>query len=550
MILTDVHFYNDMNNQERENKMHTKEEVKLNLLKFFSDRENKAVINFLNSYYKGKTLGYINIETPEKLFKDNRLHRFELKPFLIEDYEMVMELSIVKNLDDTFSHQISFQSDKKVDKDYSCELYPRVYVEKRLETELRIINGKIVIQRYVYDYRINPDYSIEFEPKRIVLGMEIDIVNRQFRIIGDNANQGVDHAYFVQAFMNKYISGLERQPLYSNEFKDEIKEEFKRNPDFKKAFKKYNLQAILGLRVDQILIAMRFLVEMPNSETLFINEKLTDAVLYEVTRINSISESQNTSPNLVLKNGESITEMLGFKKDYPRLVPILEVMGYGNIVDLRDQIEQLSAVMSFDQDDSILKYYELIKQKYLCFNSRWLYLGKRGYTIDELYQYFEVVERKQAIYKHDAIDYLYTVCNLYELKTGQFKKLYPKSLKLMIDVIKRDIDENKEKNQEQFFDNLLKKRKELFIETDEYKIVPSSEDTFLNKAVRVNDALVHIERVLYKSKSSSKYIEIRIVGESIRSISERVSDKHLENIKAWAKSNNLHIHSLDVKSRE
>lgn len=62
------------NKQERENKMYTKEEVKLNLIKFFSDRENKTTLNFLGSYYQGKTLGYINIETPQRLFKENKIY--------------------------------------------------------------------------------------------------------------------------------------------------------------------------------------------------------------------------------------------------------------------------------------------------------------------------------------------------------------------------------------------------------------------------------------------------------------------------------------------
>lgn len=526
--------------------MHTKEEIKLNLLNFFSDRKNKTMINFLESYYKGKTSSYINIATPEHLFNSSNYRRFELKPYRIEDYGLVMELSILKNSDETFSHEVSFRSERRGEEDYSCELYPRVYIEKKLQNEIVIVNGKIVIQRYANDYRINPDYSIESEPKRVVLGIEVDIVNRQYNIIGEEANQCLNYELFTKKFMVNNVADYAWKSLLSKSVKEEINEEFKRNRAFKKAFIKYNLKNILDLKLEQLLVGMRFLVEMPNAEILFENNPITTSVLNEMTLFDPTGVMYSTSPTSILKNGNSITEILGFKKDYPQLVPILESIRYGSIVDFRDQLELLNQVIPLDDENDVLKYFELIKDNRLRFNPDLLYLGRRGYTINELYDYFKIVERKQAISKYDAIDYLYKVCNFYEIKNGRFKKLFPKSLKLMHDVFKRDINVKVETQKDQIIKNIINKREHLYMKTDEYEILPLFGEQ-LDKGMVIVNAFTGSEKVLYKSKNSTKYIEIRLYGESVRNISEKVSEKHLENIKTWAKLKNLYIESLDVK---
>lgn len=517
------------------------EELKALLTKEFKDRENPAALGFLEHIAMNK---YTLSE-----HRANRKRRHVFSPISILEYKLMMTVAVeYDEKEGTNYHEIVFEDAEKIGKGYGVLVIEpnKSFPRPQKRTVMGVKNGRVYIHELAVCYHFDFDYHITRTEDTILSGIEFDLVNRNYRLLGINANNCrtlVDMLKQIGGMFAPTDSVLETwtKDVLDNATKDSA---------FAAVAQECNLVALHQHGVTKIALALMQYIQFNdlkhvlNSE--YYGKLYCDYLTPHVWDVNDILNH----PEQQFQHGQSAAEVMGInptREAYFR--ETLKCQSYVIVAQADALLETVHQVMPIHRNEDIEKIVQLIEDAYIRNAEAQLgsliHLGKLGYTLDELHAYLAKVEKKQAIPIEMGFDALCRIVTRRELLTGEKKKFFPKYLRVVDDVFARDmnakLDAFRVSPDAQLFERVKNKRSELWMDEKTFEILPPPNDDTASRTVSV--CAEGTDTLLYKKKRGTRYTTILLTGNTVIKLSENIGEQHMEHLYAWAKKNNLIIGS-------
>ena len=517
--------------------MYSTDEVKQNLLKFFSNDLKKPTRQFIALFGRlqnGRNVSFTDIEYDSKKDKSYKLN---LLPFLIKGHDLALHISIIKDGDSKLSMRSIFTSVSECDRSLVL-LEPKTYEEFVFVKISFFKNGLFGHEQIKKYYVIHPDYKIEEVTSEALLGYTLDIVTLEEKTYGSLATNCQSFDEFAKLFAeNEDLNFL--SPIIVNDYFEAIENEYKNNKLFKEAFDKYHMEEYIDcVRIDAIVL-LHFIKEIPNRDKVLEFTNIIKSTVFYAVKCREIYNDW-ASPGRYFQEGDTLSEMLGFGITHPTFILFMNDYSYDYIIKIREYINRIKKVMPITDWTDIIRFTRLIQQCGFQFRPEIYALGKRGFQIKELFDYLWSMRESFHIEIYDTLDSLYLVNFLHEVKTGENEKFLPEysDIEVLKKEYKRDTSSLCKGNSLNMLRWVIQKTIPLAYTDKNYSIFPITEGCENSDNV-LKDAMNGQYLFFYRKSNGNKTIKIRVFRDKVKSVSDNLDPLATRHVMEWADKNKL-----------
>lgn len=521
------------------------EQEKYNLASFFVNSDIELIFKFLRNFggikrygdFHPNSIDLYELRKDAEKQKDNRI---KLIPFTIKNRDLAICLELCVTPEGRYYLEYTYRNTDSSKED-TISLTAGKYASSHVASDILVHNGKIIYKQVKAKFFIDNDLTIIPKEDEIIRCFEFDIVKKQYSIHGTEVIPGVIEEKILKDFVENIIL---TDKWHYNNLEQKVDNEKTINPEFKEAFEALHLEALYKLQEGESMVALIYLCKMPEFETLFVRKNLLRCTVRQtLMHIQNNKLENRLDPNYYLTPSKTAAGLVGFGDENDHYINESHFNGFDGLDEIKKIQHRLSKAMPDMNGEHFGKFCDIFKHPY---SSRDLvaylmYLGQKGYKFSEIYQYTTETERKQAIQSVDAIRHLYRIVYYYELIHGKVKKLFPKSLKLMLDVTQRDLRLKFETSPQEILINHAQSR-QCACSDESFRISTLADKERMLSEIRQNNDIFEYHSVKKKSP-----VYIRVHDNILKSISEKLSESHLENIKKWASLNNIYAEDIKVK---
>lgn len=447
-----------------------KEQAKLLISSLWGDVSNEALNKFLVSH--------VCKLHPNVIFNNN-YPELSYNPIHIPLHKMNVHIRDHKNpnSDGGLSREIFF-TDGTLPPSGAFIYSSRELLSEKEIRNIGIESGCIILYDSRESLQLSDDYLVKDCGFKTDEGLILDLVNRKIDYIGNHDDAIV--------FLHKQNKSDRNNTVTKTKWKSMLIEESNKTPRFSQIASELSLADLLeacgktlaGGMSDKSLVAllMYSYIHFEELKYLLSDAWIRDSMISDIRSSHNhsrVSDARKESTfRKRLSPGSTFWEVLGFGS---YLIPFLEEIRdttyFSNLLTFSAAINLIGSYIPTVDEDSVKKlieitrgkghYHGMTAQGYLMNLENpnlkrinldttdcgyLLYLVKMGYTLDEVYDYLKLMERKQGVPIKEGITKLYQTVFFTEILTGKKEKILPKFLAVSWRRNFRDFNLLKEKN--------------------------------------------------------------------------------------------------------
>lgn len=510
----------------------TVEQLKLILSNNFKNFKDELAMGFLKEVVG--TAGY------RRFHRDSNILEF-YKPIYVPEYRLTFTVTTLADPAGNPYNEVTFSEDQNEPKEQHFVLNELYYPTEKYTSKIDVEYDVIVVEVMGKDYGIDTNYRLKSELYGTSHKLFIDLGGRKYTWDAPESEE------IIRRYLSEYnFSGHDASP-----FLQKVANASAYSETFAKLVEEYHLASFQKF-VDQPRVLVYTLIQLivrPYVKALLASEPWFSLFTDNNGSYHSFQAVENDT---LYFPGEDVCTILGFPKVFNGFIQgrNLEEMRFNHIAqcfDLSDAIKSIAKTRSIDDEVEANTIISLLRaSRWSGYNNvamgRMLFMFDRGYAPQELLQYLLKAERRQAISMEDGFNILFDLIVRREQLTGEKKKFFPKYLKVSHDVFNRDfglmVNAALSGESTKLLENINKRKLNLVEDGSDYEIVAQSthelcETDLISAAHNGHDIMY------YKKKRGSKYVQIKLIGNTVQELSEKLPEKHLENLKKWMDKNDL-----------
>lgn len=520
------------------------EEIKILLNRTFKNLNNPLTMGFLNEVVKCK-YGYSGYPLSRAIQ--------QYRPIVLKDNNLVVEIKSILNEEGTGRyHQVGF--DKLQPSTLNDDIFQLEFKAYPSEFSSMNFSVKDGIVRHIvssFHFIVNPDFTITSGQETLIAGLEFDIVNKTFTMLG-NAVGTQDPVEYSRTFGSLPWAKGEYK-MNPSQWELDVNQAILADAKFAKAAEECTLLTLLNEVPYQTIIRLYQYITVNSVKHVLHHSYLNRSLMNEISRNFMGHYNDLNDPRTMFAEADDAYGVLGINGPLAEYSEgchqIISLDSTRVVSKMIDTIRRLTNVKTADDicKIAIILGCETIHNRESDF-AKLLFVLERGYTLEELYSYLALIDKKQAVIPSNGLTILHRILNISEALTGCKKKMFPKYLKGTHDVFERNFRNEMDKrsaDRKDFDDilaNVVKKRSHLCVVEKDYEIYSAkSSDSGGNIYGLLTASSCGEDVVIYKKKRGKNEVLITIEGNNVTRISEKLNEVHEQNVRDWAAKHNLWV---------
>lgn len=399
------------------------EEIKFSLMRTFGDSKNKDVFDFLKRV--------VGIDT-----KLGSYSNYVFNPIYLPKIGLLVNIRRLKDKTENEHHQIVFSVFESPNKKYFelkvGETHQAVDIHQR---SITIRDDLVCIQNLGSQYKIDDKYALIKVDRIVVNEIAFDIINK--KVIRSVENEKFDNA------LRRLRNILEPLSNSKSDWSKEVKDACDKNPLFAKAAQECDLASLIDVN-GVALPALYAYVVRPSVMHLTSHPELRKPFFdYLVAQDLSDGAFVNKIESLFCE-GDCAYEVLGINKLWVSEIALSgRNLSIPNIKGFADMLQSIERFIPIGSTETVRKIAALIGISPQSTSANtigeltWLY--KKGYSIDDMYSYLQIIDIKQGVDLKKAFHMFYYVVRKHYFLTGDSGLFYPEYLQIEDNLQNREI---------------------------------------------------------------------------------------------------------------
>lgn len=503
-----------------ENKMLSKEEVKLAVYRHFIDMQNPYLktcfVDGIKEYY-----GTDSIKT--ETFK-----------FCIVSVELAVTL--VKHFDkmDVESYREVYFDDREDIEGY-FNLKPYYPGKKFVEPDwfsVELFNEHIWFNRNFSRIEVDENYCLKKDKDESKVLVDYDILKQKIMLaanyiplVSDKRLYSGENNFDKTVWQKSLaVLGSQNMDLYHKINEDNLMELF-------------NYGIAPGVR-------LLYLVSKHDSIKCIMRDSVWSQKYLEFlmeTMLVTVDESDYTRivENLNLE-GKNLGEVLGVSEAFLKAGDFFfKNISFNDLPQVVDHYNKAVKILGISTEEEFRMFFEMTGDSFRLANLGGLtYLIKTGYNFKELYTYLKKHNTGYASNLTDGLKYLFELVNRNELCNGIREVIYPESLHAEIGLSDKHFNRLTQEKRFKFYKKVKLKRQNLWCETEDYRIKVSRR--IYNETDRcIMDSFCGTEVLVYCNLKTGINIELLLMGDVLYVQRRAIPSMDIVNLEAWADKHQL-----------